>query len=49
MIWDWGWTWKNIDVQNADIAIDATAMGDPDPFTGLPQGVGVCTIRDAWL
>ena len=42
MLWDWGWTWKNIDVQGAKIAIDASDTGSaPDPNTGRVQGTGV--------
>lgn len=46
MIWDWGWTWKNIDVQNAEVAIDATAMSiAPNAQTNRPQGVGVSRAK----
>lgn len=27
MVWDWGFTWKNIDVQFSKIAINATGKG----------------------
>jgi hypothetical protein len=42
MIWNWGWTWKSIDVENSEVAIDATNEADEeDPFTGRIQGIGV--------
>jgi hypothetical protein len=28
MLWSWGFTWKNIDVQFSKIAINATAKGE---------------------
>jgi hypothetical protein len=42
MIWDWGWTWKNIEVVDSKIAIDASEVANaPDPNTGRYQGTGV--------
>jgi hypothetical protein len=42
MIWDWGWTWKNIDVRGSKIAIDASEVTDvPNEDTGKYQGTGV--------
>jgi hypothetical protein len=43
MLWSWGFTWKNIDVQFSKIAINATAKGaaptdaKTDPAAG-PSG-----------
>ncbi|KAH8803504.1 pectate lyase superfamily protein-domain-containing protein, partial [Xylogone sp. PMI_703] len=42
MIWDWGWTWKNIEVQAAFIAFQLTNFG------GIGnQGTGSLTIMDS--
>jgi hypothetical protein len=42
MIWDWGWTWKNIEVVGSKIAIDASEVSNvADKDTGRYQGTGV--------
>jgi hypothetical protein len=46
MLWDWGWTWKNLTVMNSEIAIDTTAQSaSRDPNTGRYQGTGVCIFH----
>ena len=48
MIWDWGWTWKNIDVEGSEIAIDASEVtNSPDNDTGRYQGTGVSSYLPA--
>ncbi|KAH8805231.1 pectate lyase superfamily protein-domain-containing protein, partial [Xylogone sp. PMI_703] len=42
MIWDWGWTWKNIEVIAAYKAFEATNFGGVDG-----QGTGSLTIIDS--
>lgn len=40
MLWDWGFTWKNISFIDTGIGIDAHKSG-MDSNTGRVQGVGV--------
>ncbi|KAL2822638.1 pectate lyase superfamily protein-domain-containing protein [Aspergillus granulosus] len=42
MIWDWGWTWKNVNVLSCYVAFDCTQMGGIDG-----QGVGSLTVLDS--
>jgi glucan 1,3-beta-glucosidase len=42
MIWDWGFTWKNIDVENAEIGIKLTGKGGIDG-----QGIGSLVVLDS--
>jgi hypothetical protein len=42
MIWDWGWTWKNVNVLSCYVAFDCTQMGGIDG-----QGVGSLTVIDS--
>jgi hypothetical protein len=42
MIWDWGFTWKNIDVRFSKVAINATGKGkDETSKLGQEQSTGV--------
>jgi hypothetical protein len=46
MIWDWGWTWKNIEVVGSKIAIDASEVTSvSDNNTGRYQGTGVRALE----
>jgi hypothetical protein len=36
MIWDWGFTWKNIDIEDCDAGINVAVAGGKDK-----QGTGV--------
>ncbi|KAF2420339.1 pectin lyase-like protein [Tothia fuscella] len=50
MLWDWGWTFKNITVSNSQVAIDTTSQSDsPDSNTGRLQGVGSLTVLDSFF
>jgi hypothetical protein len=40
MLWDWGFLWKSIEVENCPIGIRATASG-ADGNTGKQQSTGV--------
>jgi hypothetical protein len=42
MIWDWGWTWKNVQVTSCWVAFDCTTLGG---ING--QGVGSLTVLDS--
>ncbi|KAF2434278.1 pectin lyase-like protein [Tothia fuscella] len=46
MLWDWGFTWKNIVIEDSKIGIDATASGT-DGNTGQKQSIGSVTILDS--
>ncbi|KAK6507623.1 hypothetical protein TWF481_006049 [Arthrobotrys musiformis] len=41
MIWDWGWTWKNINIYSCWVGIDVTSEGEGD------QPVGSIVVLDS--
>jgi hypothetical protein len=42
MLWDWGFTWKNIEIEDAQVGFNATGKGiDKDSKTGEYQSTGV--------
>jgi hypothetical protein len=48
MIWDWGFNWKNIRVENCKVGINATRSGTT-PGEDHPQSTGVSdSIRIVW-
>jgi len=60
MVWSWGFTWKNIDVQFSKIAINATGKGSGpkddtgnevpvDPKDEQLQSTGVSLLSGALL
>jgi hypothetical protein len=43
MLWDWGFTWKSIKVEDAKVGINASGYGK-NANTGLMQSVGVSGV-----